>query len=274
MTNRLFKRVRKNKITTIFRKEIREILKNKEILITIIIMPIVFSLLVPASMIALSLTDQSDISETDQAPDIFRNMTPYWDELNDLQKITILQANFYLAFLIMIPMIVPMAISSDSIAGEKERKTIEVLLASPVSEEEILLGKALAAAVPSIIISWVAEIIYIIFTNIVVFGIMGRIVLPNIFAGIMFLFLIPTQTFLSTLLMTSISSRSRGAREALQKSGLIVTPYLLIISAIIFVPLLVHPLLTLASWFVLVLLTFLTLKITTKTFKRDKLLSL
>ena len=273
MVKEFFRKIRIDKIKVIFRKEVKELLKNKEILVTVIIMPIVFSLLIPLSMITLNLAEDQEIPEGDQVPEIFRNLASFWDDSTDLQKVSIVQANLYLAFLIMIPMMVPMAISSDSVAGEKERKTIEGLLAAPITKEEILLGKALAAAVPSIVISWIAEIIYIISTDIILYNIMGRIILPNLFAAIMFIFLMPTQTILSTLLMTSFSSKARGSREALQKSGFFAIPIIFIVSALIFLPLLVHPALTLASEVILVLLMFIILRRATKNFNRNKLLS-
>ncbi|NHJ48218.1 MAG: ABC transporter permease [Asgard group archaeon] len=274
MTKRATKKIRFEKIKTIYRKELKELLKNREITITIIIMPIVFSLLVPASMLALNFTDIEDPGDTSQVTDIFSKIAPYWNDLDNVQKLAVLQANMFLAFLIMIPMVVPMAIASDSIAGEKERKTIESLLAAPISEEEIMIGKALAATIPTIIISWIAEIIYIIFTDVILYNVIGqRIVLPNIFAGIMFILLVPAQTLLSTLIMTAVSSRSRGSREALQKSGFLVAPYMMVIAAIIFVPFVIHPLLTLASGAMIIGLCYLLLKLASRNFKRDKLLS-
>lgn len=273
MIKEFLRKIRKDKVKIIFLKEIKELLRNKEILVTVIIMPIVFSILIPTSMITLNFAEEQEIPEGDQVPEIFRNLAPFWDESTDLQKVSIVQANLYLAFLIMIPMMVPMAISSDSIAGEKERKTIEGLLAAPITKEEILIGKALAAAVPSIVISWIAEIIYIIFTNIVIHNIMGRIILPNLFAVIMFFLLMPTQTLLSTLLMTSFSSKAKGSREALQKSGFFAMPIIFLISALIFLPLLVHPSLTLASEVIMVLLLLVFLRRATKNFNRNKLLS-
>lgn len=273
MIKEFLRKIRKDKVKIIFLKEIKELLRNKEILVTVIIMPIVFSILIPTSMITLNFAEEQEIPEGDQVPEIFRNLAPFWDESTDLQKVSIVQANLYLAFLIMIPMMVPMAISSDSIAGEKERKTIEGLLAAPITKEEILIGKALAAAVPSIVISWIAEIIYIIFTNIVIHNIMGRIILPNLFAVIMFFLLMPTQTLLSTLLMTSFSSKAKGSREALQKSGFFAMPIIFLISALIFLPLLVHPSLTLASEVIMVLLLLIFLRRATKNFNRNKLLS-
>ncbi len=274
MAKRTSKKLRKEKIFLIFKKEFQELLRNKEILATIVIMPIIFAVLVPISMVTLQFTDQEDLGEENQLSDIFKNIAPNWDELNDLQRISLLQANMYLAFLIMIPMTVPMATSGDSIAGEKERQTIESLLAAPISETELFLGKALAASSLSIAISWVAEIIYIIFTDVILYDIMGgKLALPNTFAFLMFFLLMPTQTLLSTLIMTAISSRSKGSREAMQKGGLLATPLILFVSAIVFIPLIIHPLLCLASEGILIMLTLVILKAAVKGFNREKLLS-
>lgn len=267
-------KIRKEKVFLIFKKEIKEMLKSKEILATIIIMPVMFSVLIPASMVTMNFAEDEATGELGSLSFIFRNLAPYWDELNDLQKVTLLQAEMYLAFLIMIPLIVPMAISGDSIAGEKERKTIESLLAAPISETELFLGKTLAASAPSIVISWIAEIIYIIFTDAIIYNVMGgRIVLPDIFAGIMFFLLMPTQTILSTLIMTTISSKSKGSREAMQKSGLLSTPLIIFVSGIIFVPLLIHPLLCLVSEVILILLIILIMRVAVRGFNREKLIS-
>ncbi|MBD3192185.1 MAG: ABC transporter permease subunit [Candidatus Heimdallarchaeota archaeon] len=269
------KQFRRKKILFIFKKELREIVKNRQIIVTSVIMPVVFAVLIPASMIALNFTEESEISETEQIPDIFKNIDPYWEESNELQKISILQANMYLSFLIMIPMYVPMPIAADCIAGEKERRTIEGLLAAPISEQELFFGKALAASTPSIIISWLAEIIYIVFTDIILYGVLdGRILLPNLFAILMFVLLMPTQTILSTLIVSAISSRSKGTREALQKSGLLTIPIISLGSAIVFVPFFFHPLLCLVSELILLFLVAMVLRLAVKSFNREKLLSI
>ena len=72
------------------------------------------------------------------------------------------------------------------------------------------------------------------------------------------------------LLMTSFSSKARGSREALQKSGFFAIPIIFLVSALVFLPLLVHPALTLASEVILVLLMFIILRRATKNFARLK----
>src|SRR5690349_18047816 len=69
-------------------------------------------------------------------------------------------------FLVM-PVFVPILIASQSVAGEKERRTLEPLLSSPVTAAELVTGKSLAALVPAVAITWVAFIFFCIGVDIV-----------------------------------------------------------------------------------------------------------
>jgi ABC-type Na+ efflux pump permease subunit len=55
---------------------------------------------------------------------------------------------------LLLPAIVPAVISAYSVVGEREQGTLEPVLTTPVRNEEFLLGKALAALVPTLAISY------------------------------------------------------------------------------------------------------------------------
>lgn len=57
-------------------------------------------------------------------------------------------------FLLIIPAFVPATITAYSVVGEREQGTLEPLLTTPVRREELLLGKALAAFVPSVLLAY------------------------------------------------------------------------------------------------------------------------
>jgi ABC-2 type transport system permease protein len=50
----------------------------------------------------------------------------------------------------------PASAVSDTIAGERERHTLETLLASPASRQALFWGKALAVLAPAVAVAWVA----------------------------------------------------------------------------------------------------------------------
>jgi ABC-2 type transport system permease protein len=67
------------------------------------------------------------------------------------------QTNDMLLFtLLIIPLVLPGAIAAHSVVGEKETKSLEPLLATPVTTAELLLGKTLGAATPAVALGWLA----------------------------------------------------------------------------------------------------------------------
>lgn len=57
-------------------------------------------------------------------------------------------------FMLIVPALVPVGIASYSVVGEREQGTLEPVLTTPVRTEEFLLGKALAALVPTLAIAY------------------------------------------------------------------------------------------------------------------------
>ena len=57
-------------------------------------------------------------------------------------------------------LLMPIAIASTaaafSIVGEKQQRTLEPILATPITDRQLLLGKLLASAGPTILVTWAA----------------------------------------------------------------------------------------------------------------------
>ncbi len=70
-------------------------------------------------------------------------------------------AEFLLLYLI-VPVIIPMTIASYSIVGEKSTRTLEPLLATPITTLELLAGKGLAASIPAVLATWGGFLIFYI----------------------------------------------------------------------------------------------------------------
>ena len=54
----------------------------------------------------------------------------------------------FMAYFLLIPAMVPIAIASQSVIGERRARSLEPQLATPVEISELLAGKTIAAAVP------------------------------------------------------------------------------------------------------------------------------
>ena len=55
---------------------------------------------------------------------------------------------------------VPMAIATQSVIGEKVARSLEPQLATPLEVPELLAGKTLAAALPAMTATWLVFVLY------------------------------------------------------------------------------------------------------------------
>jgi hypothetical protein len=56
--------------------------------------------------------------------------------------------------MLVIPVMMPSVVSAYSVVGEREQGTLEPVLITPIRREEFLIGKALAAFVPTLVIAY------------------------------------------------------------------------------------------------------------------------
>jgi ABC-type Na+ efflux pump permease subunit len=59
-----------------------------------------------------------------------------------------------LLLLLLIPVITPSTLAAYSVVGEREQGTLEPLLTTPISRQELILGKAAAVMIPTLAISY------------------------------------------------------------------------------------------------------------------------
>jgi hypothetical protein len=63
--------------------------------------------------------------------------------------------------MLAIPVLVPAALASYAVVGERRQGTLEPVLSTPVRSEELLLGKALAAFVPSVAVAYAVFTLFV-----------------------------------------------------------------------------------------------------------------
>ena len=56
--------------------------------------------------------------------------------------------------MLAIPALVPSFVAAYSVVGERQQGTLEPVLTTPIRREELLLGKALAALLPSVAVAY------------------------------------------------------------------------------------------------------------------------
>jgi uncharacterized membrane protein SpoIIM required for sporulation/ABC-type transport system involved in multi-copper enzyme maturation permease subunit len=140
-----------------------------------------------------------------------------------------LLADRFIPFLLMIvgffPISISLVIALESFAGETERKSIEPLLSSPMSDGQLYLGKLLASVITPLIASYLGMTVYLI----AIYRTSSWRAEP------MFLFLIGMLTAVQALVMVSgavvISTQTTSVRAANLLASFIIIPVSLMIQA-------------------------------------------
>jgi ABC-type Na+ efflux pump permease subunit len=185
------------RIRAVLAKEFTEYRRNKTILVTMAIIPSTFLGLALFTLIVLP---------PDATPSAIRAA-----------------AGTALSFFFIIPAILPAAIAAYTVVGEREQGTLESLLVTPISDRELLRGKALAAAVPTVLLSWILLGLFLILAH--AFG-QGPATDElsrgeHVFAAVLFAPLVAT---FSIAVSIAISARTSDVRVSQQLAGLAILP--------------------------------------------------
>jgi ABC-2 type transport system permease protein len=236
-----------SKSWVITNKDFSIFMKKKRILYTLIILPLIFSILLPLSIKSL-------VGETNP---------------NDL--ISLINAFSY--FYIILVYIQSTTLASYSILGEKIEQSLEPLLATPTTESELLFGKTLASFIPSVAIIYANSIIFMVLIDLFTNSTFGYLFYPNWTIAFILLVVVPLSSIFSIQLNVIISSRVDDVRTANQLGFLMFLPFMGL-----YIPLVTNSLslniinLTIIS-IIILLIDIALFYISKSTFSRDKILT-
>ncbi|MGF9697653.1 ABC transporter permease [Paenibacillus sp. MABNR03] len=266
-------------IRALVRKDIRAITASIQLWLPMLIVPLIVGVIMPAVLMWMAsrvelrsignlgfLLDSLDtLSSSGQIPELASMPT-------DNHRIVYYLALYMFAPLfLIIPVMASSILTANSFAGEKERKTLEGLLFTPISMDTLFKGKVLAALIPSIMLSWITFLIYGIIANILMYPMFEAMMFPNLNWVILVLWVVPTCSLMVILFNVLISAKVRGFQEAYQLGGLVVIPLLALIAGQASGMLLISPLVLLLIGAALLLISFVLLRLVTLWNSRQQL---
>jgi ABC-2 type transport system permease protein len=136
--------------------------------------------------------------------------------------------NSFSFFIVIGAAYIPLGIASYSIVGEKIEKSLEPLLATPLTDGEILLGKTISAVLPTLAAMYASAIAFMVGVDAVTFGKLGYNYFPNWTFGVLLLILVPVAIAMSVLYSIIVSSRVNDVRSANSYGIFIFLPFLAI----------------------------------------------
>ncbi|MCW4017880.1 MAG: ABC transporter permease subunit [Candidatus Bathyarchaeota archaeon] len=269
-----------HKVWLVFKKDWLEIKRNWQVLMPIIIVPIMIAVLLPtivALIPSFTTTTQTTSIEGFEAlianlPAQVQNQIATMDTSQVMVYIMLLY--FFAPFFLIIPVMASSVLGSDSFAGEKERKTIEALLATPISDSELFLGKVLVSFIPAMAITLASFALYSVVVDIAALSLFnGALLLPNVNWMLLIFGLAPAIALASIGLSVLVSAKVKGFKEAQQISVVLLIPILGLVFGQVSGAILIGPLLMAVLIGVLGLVDFAVFFFGVKVFKREEILS-
>jgi len=186
------------------------------------------------------------------------------------QQLQVLLLSQFKFWLLLIPAMIAISFATFSIIEEKQSRSLEPLLATPVRTWELLLGKALSGAIPALIVTWACAAIFFLGVVVMGWGELATMVLtPSWY--ITFFLLTPAVAILSFLLGIIGSSQAKDAKNAQNLVVLIIFPVFALIGIQVAGIIWFTPLLTLALSIGLFIVDYLVLRIAVGLFQRESI---
>jgi ABC-2 type transport system permease protein len=212
-----------NRIQTIIDKEWAEVFKNRIVLFTVAFLPLLFTAL---PLIILYATKGAAETGSGDVADLPPQFLEACGSIAPGECFQIFMVNQFMVLFMMMPLIIPIAIAAYSIVGEKATRSLEPLLATPITTVELLTGKSLAAALPAILATWGSFAIFLIAAPLV--G-ASPAVFANLLSPVWLLAIVvagPLMAIVAVNFALIVSSRVSDPRVAEQVSAVIIVPLL------------------------------------------------
>lgn len=199
-------------------KEAIDLLANRLLLGAVVFPALVFAA-IPTGIVAFIQVNELDPAQMGQ---IAQYISQFPDLSPKLAAQGFIVLNF-MAYFLLIPAMVPMAIATQSVIGEKTARSLEPQLATPMEVSELLIGKAISAATPAVLATWGVFLLYGFVNGAIADPKLTLLIFNDVWRVAM-LTLVPLICLLSVLLGIIVSSRVNDARTAQQIGGFIVLP--------------------------------------------------
>ncbi len=224
---------------------------KKRILYTLIILPLLFSIILP--LVISSYPNP---------------LTPIMFGSTNISLL-----NFFSFFYIFLAYLIPTTIASYSIISEKIEQSLEPLLATPITDDELLLGKSIAALLPCLAMIYISSIIFMVLTDVMTYKTIGYYFFPNLNMAIILLIAVPLSSILSVELNVIISSKVNDVRTAQQLGTLQIFPFVLIYGVLETSIVSFNIINMLGIFMFLLVICVLLFYVNKATFQRDKILT-
>jgi ABC-type Na+ efflux pump permease subunit len=254
-------------------KDIKETTSSKQIVLPMVIVPVMMSVLLPAIMIVASLFAGSSEDALKDLGPLLKSLPIDYTQYTSGQLVIYTAVNYmFPSFFLIIPIMASGILGASSFVGEKEHKTMETLLYTPISMEQLLRAKIVGVFVPAYIVTLLSFVAFGVVINIGGILNFGYLIFPNVKWLIIILWLAPSLTLFSLTFTVLVSAKSSTFQDAQQVSGLLVIPVVLLLISQLTGLFLLSSTIAIVIGAVLFLVDYVMIKTISKRFVAEKLI--
>lgn len=260
----------KNGMTAIIKKDLREIVSNRRMFASLLIVPLVLTVFMPSVFVLAVHFAPEDSSDFES----LLKLLPVSEQTGDFQQLVIGMLIHYILplFFLIVPIMAASIMAASSFAGEKERHTLETLLYSPLSLKQIFRAKVLASFLLSMIVSLISFAVMLLVLETEMILTVGSFLAPGINWLLVMALVSPAISMISITLTVRISVKAKSMEDAQQAAVFLLIPVILLLVGQFVGVLLINAWILLLLGIVFALLAWLLMKRAMRSFSYEKFL--
>ncbi len=214
-----------NAMTAIIKKDFRSVTTNKHLFLSLLAVPLVFTIVLPSIFVLLIHFAPDD-------PDIQKllELIPQAAQAENFELAAVgLIFNCILpVFFLMIPIMTASVMAASSFVGEKEKHTLETLLYCPLSVRQIFRSKVMASFLLSMTVSMLSFGVMVTVFELEVSFLLGSFLMPGMNWAIILLIVSPAVSLIAVTLIVRGSAKAQSVEESQQSAVFLVLPVILL----------------------------------------------
>ena len=220
-------------VTVVTKRELLEVVRDFNLLFPMLALPALIAFIAGFAVLGSSRGPANFMGQAlggvllDQIPEQQLRVLVYLDVRDQESMIRVVLKALMIPLFWVTPVALTSTVAADSFVGEKERNTIEPLLATPISDVQLFAAKLCTAVLPAVAGTWL---------GMALFGLLILNARTPYFSTFIWadpdwvlsaLVLVPLLALLAAAVAALISTRVSTYRSAYQLNGLIVLPLIL-----------------------------------------------
>jgi len=213
-----------NKIKTIVLKEWAEVFRNRMVIFIVAFLPLLMTALPLGILYSTRGSGSASGIGSGLPSGLTQSLCP--GSLNGSECMQVMLVSQFMLLFMIVPVAIPVTIAAYSIVGEKTTRSLEPLLATPITTLELLIGKCLAAVIPAVLATYAAFGIFAVGSWLIVANklLLAALLDPRWLIAV---FIVgPLLALLAVTFALMVSSRVNDPRVAEQISMVIIVPVL------------------------------------------------